>query len=431
MIWRYQSDLYRSDITKQHILTKTAAALLTAASLTLTAGAAQTGFRTESALVSSAKTPYEGKYTNVQWQTDKAESIGVPVAYGESVLLPSGSKVLRLAEENGFELAAVSLPEEVCSAYSGAMLGDVLVQPTKSGLCTIDFTSGEVTSHKSFGDSVDSDVSLIDGLAYFSVKNGDSETFCCADTSDMSLKWQYTAQADITSATVQGDYVIFGAGNSLVSCHYTDGMVCEIPLESEVTSTPFATEYAVFFATGSSTAKLRLNKDGTYEEDTLVLCETGENTSAPVIYDSRLYTVSDSGFHILDSLNMEITYSFADIKGGSDPVITYGTGTRIYTVGRYQERWALYSVLDAGSDIEPTYTALAGLDDFTDGRVSISAAGTMYYRDAYGRLFALTRVEYDIVGIVIKLLVLTAIIAGVFIWLRQIAKRREDLYPKY
>ncbi|MBE6901904.1 MAG: hypothetical protein E7478_05465 [Ruminococcaceae bacterium] len=431
MIWLYQSDLTGSDITKQHLLTKTAAALLTAATLSITAGAAQAGFRTESVLVSPAVTPYEGKYTSVQWQTDKAENIGVPVTYGESVLLPSGSSVLRLSEENGLELASVKLPEEICTGYSGVMSGDILIQPTASGLCTIDFTSGTVTAHKSFGGSVDSDVALIDGLAYFSVKDGDCESFCCADTSNMSLKWKYTAQADITSATVQGDYVIFGAGKNLVTCHYKDGTVCEIPLDSEVTSAPFATEYAVFFAMGGSTAKLRLNSDGTYEDDTLTLCETGENTAAPVVYNSRLYTVSDSGFHILDSLNMEITHTLSEITGGSDPIVTYGTGTRIYTVGKYQDRWALYCVFDASEEHEPTSTTLAGLDDFTGGRVSISAEGTMYFRDAHGRLFAVTRVAYSILNIVLKLVVLLAIIVGVFIWLKLIAKRREDLYPKY
>ena len=128
---------------------------------------------------------------------------------------------------------------------------------------------------------------------------------------------------------------------------------------------------------------------------------------------------------------MEITESFSEVKSGSDPIITLGTGTRVYTVSRYEDRWALYCIFDPDAEYDTTCTALAGLDDFTNGRVSVSAAGTMYYRDALGRLFALTRVEYDIVGIIIKLVVLVAILAGVFLWLRLIAKRRADLYPKY
>lgn len=427
--------LFRSDNTK-HLLTTALAGLICAA-IPCNAAAAAAGFRNESTLVSNAKTAYQGKYTNVQWQTEKSDGIGCPVAYGESVLLPSGNKVLRLNEQDGFQLAAVTLPEEVCTQYSGVMNGDTLIQPTESGLCTIDFTSGEVTAHKIFGGEVDSDVCAIDGAAFFSAKNNDSETFYCVDTSDMSVQWEYTSAADITSPTIQGDYVIFGAGGDLVTCNTTSGEACEIPVGSEILSAPLATEYAVFFPTDSGMAKLRLNKDGTMEEDTLIFCDTGANSSAAVVYDSKLYTVSDSGFHILDSLNMEITHSFPEITGGTAPLITLGMGTRIYTVGRYEDAWALYTVFDpamaedSDKKYEPSFTALAGLEDFSGGRMCVSEAGTMYLRDAYGRLFATTRVEYDIVGIVIKLLILVALLAGVFVWIRMVGKRRSDIYPKY
>lgn len=409
----------------------TAAVLLMFSTVSTAAYADSAGFRTEQTLVSTAKTAYEGKYTNVQWQTEKNDETGVPVPYGDSVLLPSGKKLLRLSEENGFELAAITLPEAACTDYSGVMTGDTLIQPTKSGLCAIDFTNGDITAHQSFDGSVDSDVAVTDGLAFFSVKQDDSETFYCVDITDMSVKCSYTADADITSATIQGGYVIFGAGENLVTCGIESGTFTEIPVGGEITSAPFATEYAIFFAMSDSIAKLRLDPDGTMEEDTLTLCETGSSTAAPVVYDSKLYTVSDSGFHILDSLNMEITDTLPDIKSGTAPIITLGTGTRIYTVGSYDTAYALYCVFDAGEEYDLSFTALAGLENFSGGTICVSDSGTMYLRDAYGRLFATTRVEYDIVGIVIKLVILALLIAGVFIWIRLVAKRRAESYPKY
>ena len=355
-----------------------AACAVFCAGLTGTAAAAEHyGFREESALVSPARTPYDGKYTNVQWQTEKAEVIGVPIAYGDSVILPDSDSVRRLNEQNGLELARIKLPETVSVPNSAVIIGDVLIQPTESGLCRIDFTSGEVTAYRTFDGVIGSDVAAVEGLVCFSAGTESGETFYLCDAEDFSVKCSYKSDSDITSAAIQGDYLIFGAGNSLVTCNYKSGDFCEIPLGKEITSAPFATEYAVFFAMGSSTAKLRLNSDGTMEEDTLTLCETGSGSAAPIVYDSYLYTVSDSGFHILDSLNMEITESIPDIKKGSDPIISLGAGTRIYTVGEYKERWALYCVFIAGDEYDVTYSPLAGLDNFTDGKFSFAEQGHM------------------------------------------------------
>ncbi len=331
-------------------------------------------------------------------------------------------------------MAAIKLPEDICIDYSGAMLGKVLVQPTVSGICTVDFTDGNITGHKSFNGTVDSDVAVIDNMAYFSVKSGSSETFYCIDYSaDMDILWEYTAEADITSPAVQGDYVIFGAGDELITCHYKDGIACEIPVGREITGAPFASQYAIFFTTADGKAvKLRLNADGTMEEDTLLSCETGTNSSAPLAYNNKLYVTSDTGLHILDSLNMDITKTFSDIKNGSDPIICRGNGTRIYTVSTYSEGgWALHSIYDEGVDNDPIDEPLAGLNNFSKGKIAVSPGGTMYFRDDIGRIFALTLVEYDIVTIVLKLLTLVLIIGGIFFWIRLVGKRRAANNPMY
>ncbi len=391
------------------------------------AGAESLGFRNEAALVHEAKTAYDNKYTNIQWNTEAAENVGAPIAYGESVLVPMGKSIFRYAEENGFKEAEIKLPEEVCTGYSGVMSGTTLVQPTQSGVCTVDFATGEITSHKSFDGSVDSDVAVIDDMAYFSIKNGEGETFCCVELSaELPVLWEYTSQADITSPTVQGDFVIFGAGDKLVTAHYTDGAPVEIPVGDVITGAPFASMYAVYFTTeGGDTVKLRLNDDGTMEEETLVTCETGANSSAPLAHNNRLYVTSDSGLHILDSINMESIEVLPDIAGGSAPFLTRGNGPRIYTVAPYEGgRWALYSVYDPGEDVEPQTEILAVMENYEGGSACVSDAGTMYFRDGIGRVYALTPVGYNLLIIIIRLLVLVLLIAGVFLWIRMVGKRR-------
>ncbi len=381
-----------------------------------------------------AKTAYDNKYTNIQWNSEAAENVGAPIAYQQSVIVPIGSSVFRYAEENGFKEAEIKLPEEVCAAYSGVMSGTTLVQPTRSGILTVDFVTAEITSHRSFEGSVDSDVAVIDNMAYFSVSSGGSETFYCVELSEnLPVLWEYTAAADITSPTVQGDYVIFGAGSNLVTCHYKDGTACEIPVEGSIAGAPFASLYAVYLTTdGGDAVKLRLNPDGTLEEDTIVRCETGGNPSAPLAHNNRLYVSSDKGLHIIDSINMEVIALLPDIAGGSDPFISRGNGPRIYTVAPYENnRWALYCVYDPGEGVEPQQKILAVMEDYKGGRADVSQAGTMYYRDAFGRVYALTPVGYNLLTIILRLLVLVALIAGVFFWIRLVGKRRAKNNPLY
>jgi len=406
---------------------------MSATALCSTAFAQSVGFKNEDGLVHSVKAPYDNKYTNIQWQLAAEEDIGVPVPYGDSVLIPIGNEVLRYNEADGTKMAAIALPSVICEKYSGVMNGDTLVLPLENGLCTIDLTNGDITGSRTFTGSVDSDVAVIDDMAYFSVKNGSTESFRCVQLNDeLSTIWEYSAEAEITSPSIQGDYVIFGAGDKLVTCHYKDGAPCDIPMEGAVTSAPFASDYAVFCTVGDKVAKLRLNSDGTLEEDTLVFCKTGAHSSAPLNYNSRLYVCSEDGMHILDSINMEIIHTIPDIKNGTDPIICMGNGTRVYTVASYSEGgMALHSVFDIGENNEPTDKILAVLQNFDGGRYTVSKNGTMYFRDGSGRVYALTLVEYDIVMIVIKLVLILALIVGIFLWVKMLAKRKADSYPKF
>lgn len=405
---------------------------MSCAALTTCAFADSAGFRNEKGLVSTARAPYDNKYTNIQWQLEASENVGAPVAYGDSVLIPSGSEILRYSEASGTKMTSIKLGGEICAEYSGVMNGSVLLQPLENGICTVDFADGSVTASREFGD-IDSDVAVIDDMAYFSAKNGSDETFYCVKlNNELSTLWAFTTEADITSPTVQGDNIIFGAGDKLVTCHYKDGTSHEIPVGAEITAAPFASQYAVFVTTGNTSVKLRLNDDGTMEEDSLISCKTGEDSSAPLAYNSKLYVTSAEGLHILDSINMEITHTIPEIKNGSDPFICRGNGTRVYTVSEYSEGgMALHSVYDEGEDNEPIDKILALLQNYDGGKSAVSENGTLYFRDGTGRVYALTLVEYDIFQMVIKLVLLAALIVGVFIWIRMLAKRKSQSYPKF
>ena len=84
----------------------------------------------------------------------------------------------------------------------------------------------------------------------------------------------------------------------------------------------------------------------------------------------------------MDNLNMEVSYIISDIKNGCTPQVHYGSGPYIYTVGKYDDKWAIFSILDMDDSSEPSYSILA-------------------------------------------------LLALVFVWIKKVAKRRENLRPKY
>lgn len=344
------------------------------------------------------------------------------------------NSLVLLSEATGEQLNSMELPEKCSAEYSGAILGTSLLQPTEHGVSLINTETMTVKFSRSFGGTAASDCAVIDDMGFFAIKYDDSYDFMCIDLSSPELPtlWEYELEEQPTAAALQGENVIFAAGSTLITHNIKNNSFIEIPLEKDVSGDPFATEYAVFFNTKDGYAgKLRLNTDGTLEEDTLTFCKIGASPSSPVSWNGRLYTATNDGFYIVDNLNMEVTYIISEIKGGCTPQIHYGSGPYIYTVAKREDRWAIYSILDMEEKSEPTVKIIALMDQYNSGSFCASAKGSLYFRDDIGRVYALTAVPFDVFGLIIRLVVLLALLVLVFFWLRKVAKRRENLRPRY
>ncbi|MDE6030161.1 MAG: hypothetical protein K2G32_00880 [Oscillospiraceae bacterium] len=409
----------------------TAAAAVTAAALSLSAFAADgSGFRTESELVTAAKTPYDGKYTNIAWNTEQSDSAGVPVPLSDSVIFPVGNKVLKLAENTGEELGCAELTEKVSQNCRGAAAGKGLLQPTRTGLAMIDTGSMTVECYRSLGGNIFTDAAVIGDLGYIGVEFDGSYSFICVDMSgELETVWEYSSESPVTSPALFGDYVVFGAESSLVTHHYSSDGYTEISVGTEICGSPFAGEYAVYFSgSDGKSYKLRLNDDGTLEENTLISCDIGGELSSPVAWNGKLYVASSEGFYIIDSLNMEVITSLSDIKSGTDPIICYGNGPRVYLLYPEGDMWNFCCILDA-EDTQPEVTLPARLETFVGGRLAVSAGGTMYFRDGIGRLYAAQVAPFNLLLIIVKLVVLLALIVLIFLILRYWAKTRNANRP--
>lgn len=416
----------------------TAAAAVIAAIVTAGAALAEgavsaksSGFSGRESLVALAKTPYDPKYTEVAWNTDTADEAGVLTAVGAGVLFPAGNTVTLFSEKDGKSAGTAELSEKTSLVCKGAALGNTYVQPTRTGVAVINTLTMQAASYRSLGADILTDAAIIDNRVYIAAGNSAGSTLYCLDMSNsLETVWEYHAQGAVTSPAIYGEYVVFGAGEKLVCCESESGIAVENELALKMCATPFADEYSVYFsAQDGCVYKLRLTDEGTIEPNTITPCVVGNGLTRPVVYDGRVYVGAEDGFYIIDSLNMQVEHKLSEIKRPTDPIVGVGNGTRVYVVAPLEDYWCLYSIFDMAEDGEPEPSKLAKLEDFTGGCFTAAQSGTMYFRDAVGRVYALTAAQYSIVTIIIKLVLLLGVLAMIVLILRAWVKQRAAKRP--
>lgn len=387
------------------------------------------GFASEGETALTVQTPYDKNYVSIDWNTSEAETVGVPLCYGEYVLVPTLNKVNKLSEEDGKITAAAVLDEKVSENVRGVILNDTLIQPARTSLYVIGLEDMSVTSSKSFGEIV-TDVAAADDLAYFGYTDGEKYKMCCADISDgLNVVWEYETENAVTSPSRIGDRIIFGDGDRLVVRQ--DDRFVKNDVGAEITYV-YAGKYAVFMSCANGELrKLRLDEEGVTEADSLMSCMLGGKLTAPAGVENHIYVGSAEGFFVVDGLNMEVTKCFEDLKNSSAPVVTTGGGVRAYTAAphadRSGDRWYLYNILD--TDEDQTALELAKIIDFTNGKTAVSQSGRMFFRDALGQVWAVSASKPNIIVNIVKIVLIIAIIVMALLILRAWAKKRQEKRP--
>ncbi len=154
-------------------------------------------------------------------------------------------------------------------------------------------------------------------------------------------------------------------------------------------------------------------------------CEVGGGLTAPAEFNNRLYVGSEDGFFVLDGLNMEILTAYPELKNSSAPLVCYGNGQRAFTVSwsEKEKRDVLYGILD--TEEGQTLSEIIKIIDFTGGHFTASKNGTMFFRTADGRLWAIAQSEINILLIIVKIVLLIAIFVFLFIILRAWTKKHS------
>lgn len=411
------------------LLTSVIAAAVILVLTTLCVFADSAGFASESETVLAAQTPFDKKYVSIDWHTSQSETVGVPLTYKDYVLIPTLNKVNKLSEKDGKVVASVEFDEKVSENCRGVVVGDTLIQPTRTRLYFVDLGSMSVSTSVNCGDMI-TDIAVSDNLVYFGFKYKDKYKFQCADMStELSIVWEYDSDVPVTSPARIGGTVVFGAGDKLIV--RAENEFVENPVSAEITHV-FAGEYAVFMScVDGRLMKLRLDENGKTEEDSLLSCEIGGTLTAPCGVNNHIYVGSTEGFFVVDGLNMEIMKSFDELKNSSAPLITTGSGVRAYTVAPHSDRdgdrWYIYSILD--TDDAQTTSELAKIIDFTDGKITVSQSGKMYFRDGKGSVWAASETKPNLFVNILKIVLLIAIFVMLLLFLRTWAKKRQAKEP--
>ncbi|MGN0651005.1 MAG: hypothetical protein ACI4KM_11250 [Oscillospiraceae bacterium] len=409
-----------------------AAAVAALAAVSCTASAA--GFRNEAESIYPIPSAFDRKYTSVEWSyiPENGDVTGAPLSAGGNVYFAVNNELFCKSESDGNSISSVMLPQQ-CSVFSGAVIGNTLIQPTKSGICTVNLQTMELIAQKDLGAEISEPCAADDNLAYVITESDNSETLRCIDLSDnLNTVWEYSSES-VTALSAQGNRVVFGADTRLISADEKTGSYYETELGKQLTSAPFATEYAIYFScTDGTVGRARLNTDGSFEEGTITYCDLEANDlTSPLAYNGSLYVCADSGLYVLDSLNMEQEQVFSEIKSGTSPWMCTGNGQQLYTVANYEDALVLYCININEELDEPIVNKLAKLENFSGGVVAPADSGVMFFRDGYGRVHALKAVGYDWFSIIIKLLLFIALIVAVFLWLRAWRKSKNPPTPRF
>lgn len=400
------------------------------AAIFLTTTASAEGFAVEGERAIPAPAPFDKQHVSILWSTKEAENAGAPVVCGsdeEFVLLPVTHTVKKLSAKDGEQAGEVSLDHKVSADVRGAVSGNTLLQPAQACLYAINVDDMRVICSRTFGE-IATDCAILDDLAYFgyAAEDGEGFRFACADISkELETVWEYSTPDPVTSPAYYGGFVVFGAGEKLIVHAPDSGECVEIPVRSRITNV-FAGKYAVFMTCADNTVKkLRLEDDGQAEPDSLMSCEVGGGLTAPAELNNRLYVGSEDGFFVLDALNMEIVKAYPQLKNSSAPLVCYGNGQRAFTVSwsDSEKRDVLYAVLDA--EDEQTLSEIVKIIDFTGGHFTVSKRGTMFFRTADGRLWAIAQSEISIPLIILKVVLLIGIFVFLFIILRAWTKKHS------
>ena len=423
------------------------------------------GSQTENMGITTAKTPISAEDAQVKWtQTVRKEGMWPgfydtsvpPIIVGDKLYTALDNKVIALSKETGEILSeSGELAGSVGYSYMPLGYGDgmIFVQVGNGRIQALSAETLEslwISEETSIGGQTLSPITYRDGKIYtgsWTSEVGDGEYFCIsvfdevAETSDevKSRAWSvsHTGGFYWSGAYVTDNYAIFGgddgagansqsASASLYSVNPETGDELD-KIEGLFGDIRSAISYdgetdRIYFTTkGGMLYQVKVNDDGTFDDETLKSANLGgASTATPIVYDGIVYTGIQTGENLPEAVKVEGTcYVMVDacdmqiLAATQVPAYAQASGMlstaynngKVYIYTTYNNVpggiYVIESEKCVGENGEVTVTTVGDdlyipdeeIQNYCLSRLVCDEEGTIYYKVDSGYIVAIRKAE--------------------------------------
>ena len=361
-----------------------------------------------------------------------------PVVAGDTLLVVSGVKLYKLDAKTGEEIASVKMQGTTLYTTTSPLYADgkVFVALDDGIIQAFDYQTMKSlwVYTDSIGGQAICPITYDNGYIYTGFWVGETEyaNYVClsvkdentkSETESKSPKWTHKALGGFywAGGLVTDKYVIVGkddgkknseSNSKIISLDKSTGKtVSSLKVSGDIRSSVlYSAETDAYYASSKAGYIYKFAMDSSGKLSSLkTYTASGAVTATPVIYNGRLYAGCQNGtsgkFIVLDDKTMKEIYT-CDMQGYPQASMLVSTGYeeatgKVYIYSTYNAKPGGITVFeDSKGQISAVktdlYTPESDMQQYCISTISVSADGTLYYKNDSGNIFAVGEKEPEI-----------------------------------
>lgn len=361
-----------------------------------------------------------------------------PVVVGDTLLVVSGVKLYKLDAKTGEEIASVKMQGITLYTTTSPLYADGKVFVALDDGIVQAFDYKTMKSLWVYTDSIGGQaicpITYDNGYIYTGFWVGETEyaNYVClsvkdentkSETESKSPKWTHKALGGFywAGGLVTDKYVIVGkddgkknseSNSKIISLDKSTGKtVSSLKVSGDIRSSVlYSDETDAYYASSKAGYIYKFAMDSSGKLSSLkTYTASGAVTATPVIYNSRMYVGCQNGttgkFIILDAKTMKEIYT-CDMQGYPQASMLVSTGYeettgKVYIYSTYNAKPGGITVFEDSKGQTSAvktelYTPESDMQQYCISTISVSADGTLYYKNDSGNIFAVGEKEPEI-----------------------------------
>lgn len=396
-------------------------------------GQAYTGVTTEKTPINNASLLFSKKFGG-----NYKAAPTPPVVVGDTLLVVSGVKLYKLDAKTGEEIASVKMLGTTLYTTTSPIYADgkVFVALDDGIVQAFDYKTMKSlwVYTDSIGGQAISPITYDNGYIYTGFWVGETEyaNYVClsvkdentkSETESKSPKWTHKALGGFywAGGLVADKYVIVGkddgkknseSNSKIISLDKSTGKtVSSLNVSGDIRSSVlYSTETDAYYTSSKAGYIYKFSMDSSGKLGSLkTYTASGAVTATPVIYNGRLYAGCQNGtsgkFIVLDAKTMKEIYT-CDMQGYPQASMLVSTGYeevtgKVYIYSTYNAKSGGITVFEDSKGQTSAvktelYTPESDMQQYCISTISVSADGTLYYKNDSGNIFAVGEKEPEI-----------------------------------